>query len=160
MGYDLFKEYSDKIDFHVLSDYDNIYHQQYFSHLVNFIHAANLNKTTTQLLLKLLRKTCSLTMDNIPKTANALWQQLGVAFAFEKFFYCSVCFTELLQYQDICLNCNVKQTPNSELFVFSIEHELQRVIRSNIDVIQWYSLPEHQIIADIVNGKSQMNCAY
>ena len=138
----------------ILSDYDNIYQHQLFSQLINFIHDAKLNKTTTRSLLKLLHSTCLCTADEIPKTIDALWQQLGVAFTFKTFYYCSTCFMELIRYQDICPECNLKVKANSELCIFSISDELERVVQSNINVIQWYSLPEHQIIADIVNGMS------
>ena len=76
----------------ILSDRDNANQQQFFSQLVNFIHDAKLNKTTTRSLLTLLRSTSLCTVDEIPKTTDALWQYLGVAFTFKTLYYCSICF--------------------------------------------------------------------
>lgn len=60
--------------------------RRFASELTNFIHTAKLNKTTTSVLLSLLRTTCSLEMENIPKTTHALWKKLRIEFAFEKFY--------------------------------------------------------------------------
>jgi hypothetical protein len=136
------------------TDYENLNQQRFLSQLTNFMHAAQLNKTNSSSLLSLLRSTCSFTIDSIPRTTDALWQELGIAFTFKTFYYCSICFTELTRYQDSCSICNLKEKANSELCIFSISDEIERVVQSNIDLIQWYSSPEHQIAADIVNGKS------
>ncbi|CAF4427093.1 unnamed protein product [Rotaria sp. Silwood2] len=152
----LSEKHIDQFDFdlnNILTDYENAYQIQFLSKLINFIHDARLTKTTTEALLALLRSTCSFGVDNIPKTINGSWQQLGVAFTYKRFYYCSICFMELIHYQDCCSYCKIKSKPNSELCIFSIDDELKRVVQSNIDVIQWYSVPEHQINADIVNGE-------
>ncbi len=135
-------------------NYENIPPNYFMSQLIDFIHMANLNKSTTTSLLSLLRATCSSTIDQIPKTTDVLWKELGLEICYQKFYYCSLCFMELNKYQDCCQNCNSKTKANSELCIFSLEHEIKRVVESNLDVIQWYSLPEHQIIPDIVNGNS------
>lgn len=132
---------------------ENIQQQQFLSQLTDFIHTAHLNKTTTSILLSLLRSTSSLTTEFIPKTPEALWKQLGVTFSYRTFYYCSTCFSELVRYQDTCSICNSKERANSELCIFSIKDEIDRVVQSNIDVIEWYRAPENQIIADLVNGK-------
>ncbi|CAF3953082.1 unnamed protein product [Rotaria sordida] len=146
----------DQFDFdlnNISTDYENVYPIQFLSQLMNFIRDACLNKTTTEALLALLRSTCSFGIDNIPKTTNSLWQQVGVAFTYKRFYYCSICFMELIHYQDCCSHCKIKSKPNSELFIFSIDDELKRIVQTNIDVIRWYSVPDHQINADIVNGE-------
>jgi hypothetical protein len=107
--------------------------------MTDFIHTAKLNKVTTTVLLSLLRTTCSFDVQDIPKTTNALWKELQIDFAFEKFYHCSLCFTELVKHQDVCPNCDAAMTTtNSELCVFSLANELQRVVRSNVDVMDWY----------------------
>lgn len=150
----LSEEYSEETDFDAPNTNNDLYYDRFLSQLTNFIHAANLNKTTTQSLLALLRSTCSLRMDNIPKSTNALRKTLGVSFTYKASFYCSSYFQELHQYQDICSSCNTKKTPNSELYVFSIEDELERIVCSHTELIKWYSLPKNHITTDIVNGKS------
>ena len=107
-----------------------------FSELISFIHSAKLNKKATASLLSLLRSTTSLTINHIPKTTNALWQQLGVLFKYKTYNYCSTCFTELMQCDDSCPSCSIKNKPNSELCICSINEELERVVRSNINLIQ------------------------
>ena len=93
-------------------------------------------------------------MKEIPKTADALWKKLEIEFAFEKFYYCSLCFAELMKHQDVCSKCSTaEKTTNSELCVFSLTNEIQRVVLANADVIDWYRLYEHRIPCDIVNGK-------
>ena len=131
---------------------ENIQQQQFLSQLTDFIHTAHLNKTATSILLSLLRWTSSLTTDFIPKTSDALWKQLGVTFSYRTFYYCSTCCSELEQYQDTCSRCSSKEKANSELCIFSINDEIERVVQSNIDIIEWYRVHENQMIADVVNG--------
>ena len=126
---------------------------RFASELMNFIHTAKLNKVTTGVLLSLLRTTCSLERENIPKRTSPLWKELHIDFAFEKFYYCSCCCTELVKHQAVCSKCSATENPmNSELCVFSLTNEIQRVVRSNSDVIEWYRSHEHRIPCDIVNG--------
>jgi recombinational DNA repair protein RecR len=139
------------------SAYENLHQHNFLSQLIDFIHAAKLNKTTTKSLLTLLRSTNSFTTDIIPKTTNALWEQLGVKFTFNTFYFCSTCFNELHGYQDICSVCNLKEKANSELCVFSLAEEIERVVKSTINIIKWYSLPENQIVADLIHGKFYVN---
>lgn len=125
----------------------------FLSELTNFIHTAKLNKTSTSSLLSLLRTTHSLEIKDIPKTTHSLWKKLRIEFAFDKFYYCSICFAELVNYHDICPTCKrTKHTTNSELCVFSLANEIQRVVRSNVDVISWYRSCKNRIPCDIVNG--------
>jgi len=149
--------YQCNFDVNICSNYENLQQHRYLSELVDFIHAARLNKTTTSSLLSLLRATNPCTTRAIPKTTHALWEQLDVKFTFKTFYFCSVCFNELHQYQDICSICNFKSQANSELCIFSLADELKRVVKSTIDVIHWYSVPEHQIVSDIINGKLRAN---
>ena len=145
-------EYEYSISDEGLHDEESGQHR-FASELTNFIHTAKLNKVTTSVLLSLLRTTCSLEMENIPKTTHALWKKLRVEFAFEKFYYCSCCFTELVNHRAVCSKCSVTENPtNSELCVFSLTNEIQRVVRSNSDVIDWYRSCDHRIPCDIVNG--------
>ena len=132
----------------------DLHQDRFFSQLTDFIHCAKLNKTTTMSLLSLLRTTNALSTDIIPKSANGLWEQLGVKFGFESFYFCSICLRELRNYQDICSVCDSKEKANCELCVFSLKEELERVVKSTIDVIQWYRIPQNQIVADVINGKS------
>ena len=37
---------------------------------------------------------------------------------------------------------------------FSHKEELERVVKSTIDVIQWYRIPENRIVTDVINSKS------
>ena len=90
-----------------------------FSELISFIHSAKLNKKATASLLSLLRSTTSLTINHIPKTTNALWQQLGVLFKYKTYYYCSTCFTELMQRDDSCPSCIIKNKPNILNCVYS-----------------------------------------
>ena len=135
------------------SDGEDADQNRFLSALTNFIHTAKLNKTTTGALLSLLQKTQSLEIKDIPKTTHSLWKKLRIEFAFEKFHYCSVCFTELVSYQDVCPKCKTtKHTTNSELCIFGLANEIQRVVRSNADVISWYRSCQNRIPCDIVNG--------
>ncbi|CAF4153181.1 unnamed protein product [Rotaria sp. Silwood2] len=131
-------------------DHENIHQHNFLSELVQFIHAGNLNKSTTTSLLSLLRSAHFSTIEEIPKTTNALWKKLSIKFCFDTFYFCSTCFTNLNKYQDLCPHCNLKRTANSELCIFSLGEEIKRVVQSNIDVIEWYSLPERQIVADLI----------
>jgi hypothetical protein len=137
-----------------LKNYENIPPNHFHSQMINFIHMANLNKSTTTLLLSLLRTTCSSTIDQIPKTIDALWKHLNIDFCYQKFYYCSSCYMELNHYQDSCQRCVSRFKANSELCIFSLAHEIKRVIESNLNIIEWYSLPEHHITSDIINGES------
>jgi hypothetical protein len=141
----------------MFSDYENVHQHHFLAQLIHFIHAAKLNKTTTTSLLSLLRTTKSFTTDFIPKTTNALWEQLGVKFPFERFYFCSLCFKELHRYQDICTMCNSKEKANSELCVFSLTEEIERVVKSTIDIIKWYSVPENELVSDVIKGKLHAN---
>ncbi|CAF2631988.1 unnamed protein product [Rotaria sp. Silwood2] len=131
-------------------------HEKFLYKMVDFIRQSNLNKTSTSLLLSLLRLTNTSTIRDIPTTTNSLWKQLDVSFTYETFFFCSSCFSPLIRFEDKCVVCNNNQRNNSELYIFSLLHELQRVVRSNIKLIEWYQQHEHQINADIVNSKAQI----
>ena len=137
-------------------DHKNVHEHHFFSQLIDFIHSAKLNKTTTTSLLSLLRTSKSFTTD-IPKTTNALWQKLGVKFAFKIFYFCSLCFKELNHYQDACPTCHSNEKANSELCAFSLAEEIERVVKSTIDIIKWYSVPENQLVADVIQGKLHTN---
>ncbi|CAF1297369.1 unnamed protein product [Rotaria magnacalcarata] len=136
---------------------DNTSEDHFLSQLVNFIHSANLNKTTTNSLLSLLRSKCSCNAGGIPKTIDALWKLLDIKFDFDTYYFCSMCFAELLKYDDVCPTCCSKGTVNSELCIFSLSNEIDRVVKSNIDLIRWYSIPENQLVADVVNGNRYKN---
>jgi hypothetical protein len=121
--------------------------------LVDFIRNANLNKTATSSLLSLLQsaKSC----EDIPSTLAHLLKEFDITFHYEVFIYCSDCLSTLNRFQDRCTQCSPSdRKPNSELIVFSAVDELQRVVRSNLKLIQWYSLPENQLVSDIVQGRS------
>ncbi|CAF4711595.1 unnamed protein product, partial [Rotaria sp. Silwood1] len=150
----LFEDNSYQSDFNVnlSSDYENVHQHHFVSQLIDFIHTAKLNKTTTTSLLSLLRTTKSFTTD-IPKTSNSLWEQLGVKFIFKTYYFCSFCFKQLDKYQDICTMCNSKQKANAEFCVFSPNEEIERVVKSTIDIIKWYSVPENQFAADVIRGE-------
>ena len=128
--------------------------REYFLHqLVDFIRDANLNKTATSSLLSLLQsaKSC----EDIPSTLAHLLKELDITFHYEVFIYCSECLSPVNRFQDRCTQCSPSdRKPNSELIVFSTVDELQRVVRSNLKLIQWYSLPENQLVSDIVQGRS------
>lgn len=154
-------EDSDQHDFDRImfsADQDD-HHHRFFCQLIDFIRSAQLSKTTTTSLLRLLRATKALTTDIIPKTANALWNQLGVKFGFKCYYFCSTCLQELRRYQDICSMCPSKGKANSELCVFSLEGEIERVVKSTLDIIKWYRIGENQIMADVVNGKFRQICS-
>ncbi|CAF0877792.1 unnamed protein product [Adineta ricciae] len=127
--------------------------QQLLSEIIQFVHQANLNKTTTSSLLSLLRSIRNSKVNEIPKTADNLWRLLNIKFNYQIFYYCSSCFLNLENYQETCGQCKLKHKSNSELYVFSLSDEIKRVVLSNMDVIRWYSSPSHQIAADIVNWK-------
>ncbi|CAF1331125.1 unnamed protein product [Adineta steineri] len=133
------------------SDYENVYRHHFLSQLTNFIHFARLNKTATTSLLSLLKTTKSFSA-NIPKTTNALWEQVGVKFTFKTFYYCSSCFEELNSYQDLYIRCNSKEKANSEFCLFSLAEELERVVKSATDIIEWYSTPKNQLAGDVIKG--------
>lgn len=121
--------------------------------LVDFIRDANLNKTATSSLLSLLQsaKSC----EDIPSALAHLLKELDITFHYEIFIYCSECLSCLRRFQDRCTQCSPSdRKPNSELIVFSTVDEFQRVVRSNVKLIQWYSLPENQLVSDIVQGGS------
>ena len=153
----LAEEESDQHDFdRITFSTDQGDHQHpYFCQLIDFIRSAQLSKTTTTSLLRLLRATTALTTDIIPKTANALWNQLGVDFRFKCSYFCSTCLQELRRYQDICSVCLSKGKANCELCVFSLDGEIERVVKSTLDIIRWYRIGENQIMADVINGKFQ-----
>jgi hypothetical protein len=134
-------------------NYEIIRTDRFRSELIEFIRIANLNKSSTTSLLSLLRSASYVTNDQIPKSTDVLWKEFDLDFCYETFYYCSTCFLELKNAQDDCQRCAFKPQANSELCVFSLSHEVRRVVESNLDVIQWYSQPEHQITADIVKGK-------
>ena len=153
------QENSYELDFDVNNmsiDAESIHQQRVLSQLIEFIHTAKLNKSTTTSLLSLLRSIRFSTIDQIPKTTDGLWKQLDIQFYFDTFYFCSECFLSLNTYQDICPHCSLKQRANSELCIFSLADEIKRVLESNIEVIQWYSLHKHHFIADIVNGSSHI----
>ena len=131
--------------------------QQLLSEIIQFVHQGNLNKTTTSSLLFLLRSTRNSKVNEIPKTADNLWRMLNIKFNYQIFYYCSSCFLNLENYEDTCTQCKLKQKSNSELYVFSLSDEIKRVVLSNMDVIRWYSSPNHQVVADIVNGESYIS---
>ncbi|CAF2923954.1 unnamed protein product [Rotaria sp. Silwood2] len=131
----LFEDNSYQSDFNVTlsSDYENVHQHHFLSQLIDFIHTAKLNKTTTTSLLSLLRTTKSFTTD-IPKTSHSLWEQLGVKFIFKTYYFCSFCFKQLDEYRDICTMCNSKQKANAEFLVPCAENQFAAdVIRG-----EWY----------------------
>ncbi|CAF2109542.1 unnamed protein product [Rotaria magnacalcarata] len=150
----LFEESSYQSDFNMnlSSDYENIHQHQFLTQLMDFIHTAKLNKRTTASLLSLLRTAKPFTKD-IPKSINSLWAQLDVKFAFKTFYFCSFCFKQLDQFRDICTVCNSKEKANSEFCLFSLTEELERVVKSTIDIINWYKVPENQFVADVIRGE-------
>lgn len=113
-----------------------VQHNEFLLKSIDFVHSANLNKTTTHSLLSLLRSNCSCSVDIIPKTTDALLKELDIKLAFNTFYFCSICFIELNNYQDICSQCNARTKANSELCIFSLDEEIKRVVRSNIDLVQ------------------------
>lgn len=130
-----------------VEDEDQIFYQQ----VIEFIRDANLNKTTASSLLSLLRSSTS--CGNMPSSLDELLKRLNISFHYDVFTYCSNYSSPLETLQDICGACdNLNRKPNSELIVFTLLGELQRVIRSNIKLIQWYSYPENQYESDVVNG--------
>lgn len=90
-------------------------HQQFITNMIDFIHSARLNKTTTNTFLSLLRSKISFPSIEIPKSTDALWKKLEINFYFEKFDYCSTCFNQLPSFQDTCGICGLKDYANSEL---------------------------------------------
>jgi hypothetical protein len=129
-------------------------HHNFSYKIVEFIQQSNLNKTATSSLLSLLRLTYTSTICDIPTSTDLLWKQLNISFNYETFFFCSTCFKQLVNFQDICVICNNKQKNNSELCIFSLADEIRRVVVANIQLIEWYQLKENQVAADIVNSKS------
>jgi hypothetical protein len=126
--------------------------QKFLQQLMEFAHDANLNKTTMSTLLSLLQSAKS--RDQIPRNASQLLKQLDVQMYYDVYTYCSTCLSSLERPQGRCVNCSPPdRKPNSELILFSISDELQRVVSSNIQLIRWYSLPENQLNSDIVKGR-------
>jgi hypothetical protein len=138
----------------VSTDKESRNYQNFLYKIVDFVRQSNLTKSSTSSLLSLLQLTNRSSIQAIPTTTDSLWKQLNISFDYETFFYCSTCFSPLVKFQDTCTICNNKQRNNSELCIFSLAHELQRVVRSNIKLIEWYQLKEHQINADIVTSKA------
>jgi hypothetical protein len=125
----------------------------FFSDLINFIHCAHLNKSATATLLSLLRSTSELEATEIPRTNKDLWERMDIKFGYESFYYCSTCFKPLTAYHDVCSSCSFASMKNSELYVFTLLDELERVVLSNIQLINWYSSNKNHFISDIVKGK-------
>lgn len=136
----------------LLRDTYELNEEMFLQQIMEFIHDANLNKTDTNSLLNLLRQSKS--SYNIPSTTKQLLKKLNINFHYEVFIYCSTCLSLMNSFQEKCRLCsNINRKTNSELIVFSISDELNRVVSSNFDLIKWYQLPENQVTSDIVEGK-------
>ena len=135
-----------------LTNGENKKTQKVLIEIIKFIQQSNLNKTATSSLLSLLRSAHTLNIHDIPTSKTALWKKLNISFNHDSFFFCTNCFQQLKKFQDICIMCNNKKSANSELHIFSLENEIERVVAANIKLIEWYELKENQIAADIVNS--------
>ena len=135
------------------SDQVEIKRQCFLHQISQLIRDANLNKIATSSLLSLLESL--ICCNQIPTSPEQLFQQLGIKFHYDAYVFCSTCFTSLERFQDRCSYCKISvRKANSELIVFSVADELQRVVESNIELIKWYSIRENQLNSDIVHGKS------
>jgi hypothetical protein len=122
--------------------------------LVAFILNTNLDKTKVSSLLHLLRTVAP--DSDLPRTSAALWEELGVEFSYETTFYCSnpKCFARLTHFRDVCTVCTSQyRLPNSELIIFPIQKELERLVQRNIELIEWYRQQSNQIPADVISGQ-------
>ncbi|CAF2835274.1 unnamed protein product [Rotaria sp. Silwood2] len=143
---------SEQDEHETLIDSENKKNKSFFIEIVKFIRQSNLNKTTTISLLSLLRSVHKLNIHDIPTATDALWKKLDISFNYESFFFCTNCFQQLTKFTDICFMCNNKRNVNSELCIFSLVNEIERVVAANIKLMEWYELPEHQTGADIINS--------
>lgn len=140
------------MDVLMLVDREEQNQQAFLIKMIDFIHRAQLNKINTNNFLSLLHSTKSLATLDTPKTINKLWEFLNVRFNFDMFYFCSTCFTKLKAFQDICSSCMLKQHANSELCIFSLGNELERVVQSTFDLMEWYKLNKTHIPSDIINS--------
>ncbi|CAF3121624.1 unnamed protein product [Rotaria sp. Silwood2] len=143
---------SEQDEHETLIDSENKKNKSFFIEIVKFIRQSNLNKTTTISLLSLLRSVHKLNIHDIPTATDALWKKLDISFNYESFFFCTNCFQQLTKFTDICFMCNNKRNVNSELCIFSLVNEIERVVAANIKLMEWYELPENQTGADIINS--------
>jgi hypothetical protein len=109
---------------------------------------ANLDKTNTNRLLKLIR---NITSDQqLPRTGTELWAKIGVEFLYKSQIFCTACMARCQNFGHRC-SCNPSpRLIHSELILFPLDEELRRVVRMNIDLIDRYR-PHNS--ADVIDGE-------
>ena len=118
--------------------------------IIEFVRYANLDKTNTDRLLCLLNDIHS-TID-LPKTGHELWEQAGVKFTYKTTVHCTKCKRQLSKFNERC-NCdNSNQTINTELVLLSIPDEIRRVVKKNIDLIEFLRIHRNEFSYDVTNG--------
>jgi len=119
--------------------------------IIEFVRSANLDKTNTDRLLDLLNSIHSNV--DLPKSARELWEKAGVKFSYKRTVYCTKCKRQLSKYSDKC-NCdNAKKNMNTELVLFSIPDEIRRVVKKNINLIEFFHAHKDEFVYDVTNGK-------
>lgn len=130
-------------------DYD-ILNKEYLQ-IVEFIRDANLDKTNTDQLMRLLNNIKE--NAGLPQTGRELWKEIGIEFNYQKFIYCTKCKQQLLKFGSKCDCDKTNHLMNTEVVLFSIADEISRVVKNNIDLIEFFRIHRNEFPYDVTNGK-------
>ncbi|CAF2041896.1 unnamed protein product [Rotaria magnacalcarata] len=151
---DFFIAESPSLENNIDSEDDDTSNKKYLQ-ILEFIRDANLDKASTDRLMRLLNNVNEYA--GLPRTGRELWHELGVEFNYRTFISCTKCNKDLLKFGDKCNCIETNHLMNTEFVLFSLADEIRRVVKNNIDLIEFFRIHKAEFPYDIVNGNLYVN---